>query len=195
MNVISFYKERSMQRMFSAMPKVLAATCIFGLFVAGAAMPATDAAANDVKITIKEIALIDLNGATTVVLVSPEPTVGGQSPPDDTDLTKKLQYTSVVTPGLTRNITIEWGNGDVSPAGTSLRAAVSGIPAGCGTAAGQVTVSSTAQNLITGIGGCSTGTGASGVDVQYSLTVDDASLLVAGTSTSVTITFTLTSDA
>jgi hypothetical protein len=67
------------------------------------------------------------------------------------------------------------------------------VPSGKGTSAGQITVSTTAQNLVTGIGGCATGTtSTSGAQLTYTLTIGTMTSLVANESKIATITLTLT---
>jgi hypothetical protein len=113
-------------------------------------------------------------------------------PTGSSDTSKILQYTSLVAAGTTRNVTAAWGGADSAPAGTALLLEATSVPGGCGTAAGQITVSDIAQNIITGIGSCATGTGASGAQLQYDLDITAVGSLVVGDSSTVTITFTLT---
>ena len=174
-----------MNRLFIASALVL----IIGV---GTAFAASDTANHDVTMTVAEVVLIDLNDNSEVVLTTSAPALGGQDPVGDTDSSKLLQYTSLVASGVTRRITVEWGALDAAPAGTSLKLEAVSVPAGCGTAGAQVTVSSTAQNLITGIGSCATGTGGSGAALTYTFSIDDVPSLVVGDSETVTITFTLT---
>jgi hypothetical protein len=64
---------------------------------------------------------------------------------------------------------------------------------GQGSSAGQIVVSTTAQNIVTGIGGCATGTGAtSGAQLAFTLFINAMTSLVAGQSTSATLTLTMT---
>ncbi len=154
---------------------------------------ASDSDDHDVTIELGEVALIDINSTATITLTTAAPTAGGEPPTGDTDNSKLLYYTSVVAAGESRNITVNWAGSDSAP-GLSLKVEATSVPAGCGTAAAQVTIGKTAANLITNIGGCATGTGASGAEITYTLTVDDTSQIEAGPNT-VTITFTLTGPA
>lgn len=162
------------------------------VLVAQFASAATDTATHDVTLQVSEIALIDLNNTAAITLTTNAPGAGGENPLGDTNATKLLQYTSLVGSGLTRNITVEWGGTDAAPAGTSLKLLATSVPAGCGTAAPQVTLSSTPTNLVTTIGSCATGTGASGTELTYTFSIDTVTSLVVGDNKTVTITFTLT---
>ena len=153
---------------------------------------ANDVATHSVTMNVNEVVLVDLNDATTIVLSTIAPANGGELPTGSTDSTKLLQYTSLVASGLTRTLTVQWGGADAAPAGTSLKLEATSVPAGCGTAAAQVTISPTGQSLITGIGSCATGTGASGAALDFTFSIDDVNSLVVGESKTVTLTYTLT---
>ena len=147
---------------------------------------------HDVTMNIVEIALIDLNDTGLVTLAISAPALGGQDPVGDSDNSKLLQYTIVVSGATTRNVTINWGGADSAPAGTSLLAEATSVPVGCGTAGAQVTVGVGAQSIITGIGSCATGTGGSGAQITYTFSVDTVSSLDVADDQTVTITYTLT---
>jgi hypothetical protein len=68
---------------------------------------------------------------------------------------------------------------------------VSSSPA-FGTAGSSVSISSSGQNIVTGIPSCATGQGTNGVNLNYTLVVDTPASLVQGDTKSVTITYTLT---
>ena len=155
-------------------------------------MAASDTASHQVTLQINEVVLIDLNDTGTITLSTSAPTNGGEDPTGSTDATKLLQYTSLVASGTTRNITAAWGAGDSAPAGTSLKLQATSVPASCGTAGAQVTLSNSGQNIITAIGSCATGTGANGAELTYTFSIDTVSSLNVGDSETVTITFTLT---
>ena len=93
---------------------------------------------------------------------------------------------------MTRRITAAWAAGNAAPSGCTLT--LLATPAsGMGSSAGTITVSSTAQNIVTGIGGCATGTGGtSGAQMAYTLAVTAMTSLVASQSTAATITLTMT---
>jgi hypothetical protein len=150
----------------------------------------SDTASHVVTMQVNEIALIDLNDTGAITLTTTAPAAGGDAVTGDSDATKLLQYTSLVATGLTRTITVQADLAIPAPAGTSLKLAAV-VPGGCGTAAAQVTITNAAQSLITAIGSCATGTGASGAALTYTFSVDTVSSLVVGATTSPTITFTL----
>jgi hypothetical protein len=171
--------------------KISALVAALLLMGTGLAFAATDTAAHDVTMTVNEIALIDLNNTGAITLTTNAPTNGGEDPLGDSDASKLLQYTSLVAGGTTRNITVNWGGTDAAPAGTSLKVEATSVPGGCGTGGGQLTISDTGQNLITGVASCATGTGASGAEITYTFSIDTISLLDVGESQTVTITFTM----
>jgi hypothetical protein len=171
---------------------LLLSALIFGL--TGVAAADTDSDSHDVLMNVNEIAVMELNDSSQISLTVVPPTLGGDPPVDDSDNSKLLHYTSVVASGNTRTITAEWGPADAAPAGTSLKLEATGVPANCGSAAGQIDVSNSATTIISGIGSCATGRGANGAELTYTLSVDDAAQLVAGDSQTATITLTLTED-
>ncbi len=145
-----------------------------------------------ITITVNEICAIGLNDSLSITLTVSPPAAGGQNVQGDTDSSKLLQYTSLVAAGVARSITVNWDAADSAPAGTSLRAEVTSVPSGCGSATGEITVSDIAQPLITNIGGCHTGEGTNGASITYTFSVDDISQLHVGDNHTVTLTFTLT---
>jgi hypothetical protein len=152
----------------------------------------SDTASHDVTLQVNEIALIDLNSTASITLTTNPPAAGGEDPVGDSDSSKLLQYTSLVATGTTRSISVQWGALDTAPAGTSLLLEAVSVPLNCGSAAGQITISSVAQNLITNIESCATGIGANGASLTYTFSVDDVNSLVVGDTQTVTVTFTLT---
>ena len=147
-----------------------------------------------------EVALIGLSSGTAITLTVTAPATAGDDFVDGTDNSRYLQYSSNVIAGQTRTITANWAAGNTAPAGCSLRLEVTAInvPPGHqgGSPAGRISMSTTATPIVTGIGGCATGTAAtSGAQLTYTLQVDTPGSLVAGASTTVTVTFTLQDDA
>jgi hypothetical protein len=171
------------------MKRLIVLTIVF-MFIAGIVF-AADTAAHDVILNVNEVCLIDLNSTATITLNTIAPATGGMDPTGDTDASKLLQYTSLVPSGLTRVITANWDATDAAPAGTSLRLQATSVPAGCGTAGAQITLSNVAQNIITAIGSCATGVGANGAALLYTFSVDNVNNLVVGDTSTVTVTFTL----
>ncbi len=146
-----------------------------------------------VQMQVNEICLIGVTGAPAALVITP-PATGGQTPANATDNSTYLIYTSTVVAGKSRAITAAWGASDAAPAGCSLK--LTATPAGAtnqGATAGQITLASTAKNIVTTIKSCATGNAAgNGARLAYVLSVDDATALVANDSKTVTITFTLT---
>lgn len=151
----------------------------------------SDSASHDVTLQVNEIALIDLNDASAITLTTNAPAAGGAGVLGDSDSSKLLQYTSLVASTVTRRITVNL-SGSAVPAGTLLYLEATSVPANCGTAGGQLTLSTTAANLISGIGSCATGVGANGAALTYTFHIDDVNQLVVGSTSSITVNFTLT---
>ena len=105
-----------------------------------------------------------------------------------------IRYTSVVPDGNTRTITAAITSG-VLPSGCALKLAVAGLSGNGNTGvavADGVYLSGAPQNIVTGIGNCYTGTGSTdGVQIGFTLDVEDEAKLVAGETSVVTISFTL----
>jgi len=153
---------------------------------------AADTATQTVQMNVNDICVIDVTGNPGALVVA-APTTGGQTPPDDIDNTTYAQYTSVVAGSTTRNVTAAWGGTDAAPVGCSLGLQVTNLTAGCGTQEGEIEMSALAQNIITDVGSCATGTGGTdGGQLTYTLHIDDVSQLDADDDQSVTVTLTLT---
>jgi hypothetical protein len=154
---------------------------------------AADTATQTVQLNVDDICVIDVTGDPATLTIS-APAVGGQTPADATDNSTYAQYTSVVPSGTTRLLTANWGAGDSAPSGTQLGLEVTSLTAGCGTAVGGgITVSGTAQNIVTAIASCATGTGATdGAQLTYTLSVSNMGALDSTDDQTVTITLTLT---
>jgi hypothetical protein len=157
---------------------------------------------HSVSINIPEVALLDLEGGTSVSLSPSEPTEAGDAFnfATATDASTWVNYSSIVASGNTRSVTAEITTGSV-PTGLLLKVTASSDAAKgkgtMGTPASQITLSNTPKNIITGIGSCYTGNGeTSGSNLTYALelnSVDDYNELVQA-NTSLTITYTLTED-
>ena len=145
-----------------------------------------------VTIIINPVAALAVAGGNITLTVL-APATGGQAPANPTNSTCYLQYTSSLATGQTRTVTAAWGGADAAPAGCSLLLQASPTGGAEGSTAGQKTISSIAQIMITGISRCATGTGATdGANLAYTLSIDTFTSLVAGESQSATLTFTLT---
>lgn len=157
------------------------------------AAPSQSQDSHPVSINISSCSVLALVGGNLTLTVS-APAGGGQPPQSDTDSTCYIHYTSCLPTGQTRTLSVAWGASDSAPSGCALQltATPSGTP-GEGSSAGQKTVTSTAQTIITGVSRCATGTSATdGANLSYTLSVSDAASLQSGENTSATITFTLT---
>lgn len=143
-----------------------------------------------IQIQLDQIAVIDLGGGAVNLAVS-SPTVAGDTPLEGLNQTTYLKYTSSLPSGQTRNITAAWGTGNLAPVGTTLKLEAVSIPSGCGNSVGVITVSNTAQNIITGLGACYTGT-TTGATLKYTLSIDDAFSLIASENKNADITFVIT---
>ena len=130
--------------------------------------------------------------SSAITLTIANPATPGAIPADATSTSTYAQYSSTVATGVTRRITAAWAVGNSAPTGCTLK--LLATPAsGMGSSAGQITISSTAQNIITGIGGCATGSGGTeGAQMGYSLSVTTMTTLVAAQSTIASITLTMT---
>ncbi len=153
---------------------------------------ATDRTSHPVTLRVDDVCRIDLNSTGGVTLVVTKPAAGGETPAGTTDSGKSLRYTSVVSPGASRKITVNCDPTDSAPSGTALYLRVTSVPARCGTATGPVRIGGDPRDIITGIGSCSTGTTGGGAQLQYTLQVDDAAALTAGETRTINVNFTLT---
>ena len=152
-----------------------------------------------VFLEVNEIALININPATDITMTIVAPNTAGEVPADVIDDSAYTQYTSVVPESNTRKITAQLSESDTVLAGCSLKlAATVGSGGNEGTSNGEQTLSSIfAQEIITGIGSCATGTSITegiedGAKLTYTLTVDNVTELIANEEKSLTVTFTLT---
>lgn len=158
-------------------------------------IPCTIFSQSTIAVTLPIVTLLDIEPTGTFTLNFTAPTEAGQAlttPAANT--TKWINYTSAIASGgLTRRITASVNQ--VIP-GVSIRvqaAAASGAGGGVlGTSSGLVTLSTTATNIITGIGGAFTGTGANnGHRLTISLAVNTYANLSAQTNTPIVITYTI----
>ncbi|MBM3293482.1 MAG: hypothetical protein FJY82_03040 [Candidatus Aminicenantes bacterium] len=144
-----------------------------------------------VTMQISQICLVGVSGNPAALNVT-APATAGDQPSNPSDNATYARYTSVIPSGQTRKLQVNWGGSDAAPAGCSLK--LTAAPqSGKGTTAGQKTVSATAQDIVTGIGSCATGTGGTdGAQLTYVLSIDDFASLIQTASTQATITLTLT---
>ena len=144
-----------------------------------------------VSVSIASFCLMAVTSSSVSLTIANPATPGGV-PADATSTNTYAQYSSTVASGVTRRITAAWATGNSAPTGCELR--LTATPgSGQGSSAGQILVSTTAQNIVTGIGGCATGTGGtSGAQLAYALNITTMTSLVANESKTATITLTLT---
>ncbi len=171
-------------------------TFLMGTIITAAVSGLAFASATTTQTVTMQISSISVLGTTgnPATLAVSAPAQGGATPANPTTNTTYAQYTSTVATGVTRRLQANWGTTDGAPAGCSLLlTATPGTGTNQGTSAGQITMSSTATNIVTGIGSCATGTGATnGAQLAYTLSINTMTSLVAGDNHTVTITLTLT---
>ena len=196
--------------------KKVALTIAASLFITGFVFATVEGdtdqgtATHSVSIVIPTVALVDVESedggeAGTINLT---PSTGsleaGEAVDFGTATNNKLwlNYTSVVDAGdnAERQITVALDNEDNLPEGVSLLVSAGSITSGKGkkgsAAEGKVTISATAQNLVTGIGSCYTETGSGkGHQLTYELDMNENEYanLVAETY-DVQITYTITGE-
>lgn len=160
--------------------------------------------AHNVVIGIPEVALLDLEAAngTSITLGPTAPTEAGNAVSfNSTDNSIWINYSSIIGSATepSRNVAVQITSGTV-PAGTTLSVlAASYAGNGDGTMGAPtpaVALTSTAQNIITGIGSAYTGNGVNkGHNLQYALNLSSAagsySQLDFDNSDTVVITYTL----
>jgi hypothetical protein len=147
-----------------------------------------------VNITLQSVALLDIEpNNTSITLAMTSPTEAGNAINSTTNNSKWLNFTSAVTPALTRRVTAQLTG--TLPSGVNLRLSIapySGSGAGTlGTPVTAITLNNTAQTIINNIGGAYTGNGTNnGYNLTYSLQISNYSQLRQQTS-SVSIIYTL----
>ena len=191
--------------------KTITKLLTFSLLIGGLGLAAqaqdTNTDSHALTVNIPEVALLDLEAdlGTSITLEATAPTEAGLGADvNDSDDTIWVNYSSIVngTQDASRNVTVEISAGTV-PGGTmiTLQAAAYSGSSGDGTqgtAGSAVTLSSTAQDIITAIGSCYTGDGvSSGHQLTYTLALDSTdpdaySKLDADDSNTLTVLYTLT---
>lgn len=178
------------------MKKALMIMMVVGLCLGftGMAMALDDTTTQTMDLNVNEIAVLDDTGdpgALTIVA----PATGGQTPADVTDNSTYAQYTSVITTGQTRKLTAQISV--AAPAGTQLTLEASGLSGTEGSAVAKATLGTvSAVDIVTGIGSCATGIGATdGAQLTYGLEVTDVTALVVTSGTAPVVTLTLTAGA
>jgi hypothetical protein len=166
--------------------------------------PSSDAnsVAHVVNVSIPEVFLVDIepSNATTISLAPSAPTEAGLGL-DFSGATNNslwLNYSSIVENAThTRKVTVQITNGTV-PSGVDLKvsaAAAAGGTGTVGTPTGTITLSTLAQDFVTGIGSCYTGDGTSkGHNLTYSfaLQAGNYNKVYSVSTTPITVTYTIT---
>jgi len=147
-----------------------------------------------INATVSPILCVHATGAPAALTLQ-SPATGGEVPAGGADSSTYLLYTSTITSATTHRITVALGAG--LPTGVRLRlqaTAPAGNKAGTlGTPSAALLLSTTTQDLITGIGACYTGTSAGdGARLNYQLSVANWASYKAFAASSVTVTFTMT---
>ncbi len=137
--------------------------------------------------------VLEPNGATVTLEVGPPIEAGEKAIIKKADKDIWIRFSSAVIEGNTRHIEIGIETGQQLPPGINLKLSTakgSGIGA-IGDPAGDVTLSTSSQSIITGIGGAYTGNGAgSGYKLSYYLVISDYKLLEFDPSANLTINLT-----
>ena len=163
----------------------------------------TEAFKHSVKLSIPEVALLDLEGGFSGIVLAPTaPTEAGEALDfsSATDNGTWMNYSSVVAAGLSRKVSVQITNG-VVPDGLTLTVEA-GADAGQGngvkgTASSTITLSTTPQNIVSSVGSCWTGNGASkGRNLTYALALssDDSYGLLDFEDDDIEITYTILDD-
>jgi hypothetical protein len=186
---------------------VIIATVLFSFGVANAVVVPTgdddNTATHAVSINIPTVALVDVEGSDgEAISINLAPDVSALEAGEAVDFSTAndnslwLNYTSVVASDQTRSVTASISG--TLPVGVSLKLQAGGISTGNGTrgsSAGQITLTETGQNVVTGIGSAYTESGENkGHQLTYMLDMNNSSYasLVADDNYSVTVTYTIT---
>jgi len=136
--------------------------------------------AHTVAISIPEVAILDLEGTTSVSLAVEAPTEAGEAV-DFSNATNSdvwINYSSIVGVAETsRTVAAKISSANAVPGGMLLKvtaAADAGNGDGTmGSTAGQITLTSLDQTVVSGIGSCYTGDGSNnGHNLTYALELD-----------------------
>lgn len=155
---------------------------------------------HQVTINIPEVALLDLEatGAKNITMAFTAPTEAGDpiaAPTPNTNLW--INYSSIVASvgETSRKVTVQITSGTV-PSGASLTVtpqAPTGGVGTLGTQSGALTLSTTAQDIVTGIGSGYTENGANkGHNLHYGLAITNYANLKHDATGSITVTYTIT---
>ncbi len=184
---------------------VIIAAVLFSFGVANAAVQSdgdTKEATHTVGITIPTVALVDVEAdgveASNINLTPDVSNLEAGEAVNFSSATDKslwLNYTSIVEDKNTRNITAAISSDLHS--GVSLKLLAGSISSGeglVGESAGEITLTKTAQNLVTAIGSCYTETGnGKGHQLTYTLDMDNEKYTnLKAENYEITVTYTIT---
>lgn len=162
---------------------------------------------HSISINIPEVALLSLEGGTSISLTPTAPTEAGGAFDFSTAVNNDIwvNYSSIISGQASRNVTAQITSGTV-PSGLAIKIKASeysstggGGKGTFGISTGVITLDGTAKNVLTGVKSCYTGTGENnGHNLQYTLELDsntqDAYSLLSEGSTPITVMYTLTDD-
>lgn len=156
----------------------------------------TSEAGEAVTYSLPAMKILDVEGVAPTLTFA-APTEAGTAIVDVTSNTSWINYTSIIATGTTNKVSVVL-SGTAVPAGTTLKvvaAAHAGTGNGTyGTPTAVVTLSAIAQDLITTIGSCFTGTGnTNGHQLTYTWSVNPAAYatVVAAAAADITATYTI----
>ena len=167
-----------------------------GLVTTNAVAQDTSEAGEAVTYSLPAMRILDLEGVAPTLTFA-VPLEAGTAIVDVTSSTSWINYTSIVATATTNKVSVAITG--IVPAGTTLKV-VAAAHAGTGNGtygtpkAAAVILSSTAQDLITTIGSCFTGTGfTNGHQLTYTWSVNPASYatVVAAAGAAITATYTI----
>jgi len=168
---------------------LLAALTLLSAYVAADSNVAT----SGFNVNVSELALVDIEGtAGNLSITSPTGDEAGKPPTEDDDSATWMNYTVIVDTGDTKTVNAK-ASATVAGCALDLTAAAdAGGGAGTvGTSAGTITLSTSDQPLVTGIGSCYTGDGTGkGHNLTYDLSITNMGNVRSGT-TAIVVTFTL----
>lgn len=154
---------------------------------------------SDLYITVPEICLVDVEpqiGTISLPLTSPTDAGAGIGAAA-TDDSRWINYTMSLSPTSNTRMVSAQITGGVVPSGLSLQVSAanySGSGSGnFGATTGTITLNTTPQSIITGIGGSFTGNGvANGHQLTFNLVVTDYAQMRTSSQSTIEVTYTIT---
>jgi len=160
------------------------------------AYSAQDTVIQPVTYEVDRMFAITVSGNPSTLNITSSST-GGSEFLEAEDSSTSVGYTTILLEGETVNITVKYSDNDTLPSGTVLKLTAGSCQGGYsgtpGTPAGQITLSSSPQVLISAIGTCVTGGQSSnGHILNYNFAINNVSQLIAGDSRTITVILTIT---